>query len=473
MTVVQKRRLLETAIKKREVSDSRKIESYRPHDGSHRGMPDDGQAPFHKNNQRIRILTGGNQSGKTLGGLVESIRYALGIHPDKRIKVPNRGRIIAGLGFEEGANQNIVPKLMEWIPKGSFSGSPRRNQAGVPVEFRFVNGSVINILSAEQDKKVFEGWTGDWAWIDEPCPKHCFEGTRRGLLKSRGDLWFTMTPLSEPWVFNDLYHPAQVGERDDVGLFTIDMWDNCIENGGYLPRESIEEYIKDLDVDSLEARIHGKFKFLTGRVYPDYDPKIHVVPQFDIPRDWDVWEGIDPHLRKEHAYCQWAISPEGVVYVCNEIWEKLTIPQLADEIHRLRRGKRIVRTVIDSSSETPDSIYRVTPRKMLQDYGISTKLASKHGNVMPGILKMREMLKLEEVSTGDKLPRFFVMDHCKRHQKEFLNYVFDTRDTEYLVKDSPRKIYDDMMDLDRYFMVEDPLRVRERSPVLVNEYRYG
>ena len=101
-------------------------------------------------------------------------------------------------------------------------------------------------------------------------------------------------------------------------------------------------------------------------MYAEFDPKVHVVPRFDIPRDWPVWDGIDPHLRKPHAYCQWAISPDGDIYVVNELYEACTINQLADKILELRRGKNVVCTLIDTSSEAPDAVHRLTPRRMLE-----------------------------------------------------------------------------------------------------------
>jgi len=460
-------------VEKEKARNARKIDYYKPHTGDWRGHPEDGQLAFHKDQSRVRLLLGGNQSGKTLAGsIVEAFWHALGIHPYRQIKVPNRGRIIASLGFEEGAYQNIIPKLFEWLPKGALKRQPRNNQAGIPAHWEFINGSEFNILSGVQDPKVFEGWTGDWAAVDEPCKRDIYEATRRGLLKAAGSMWFAMTPLSEPWIFNELYQPSLCGERPDIGIFTIDIRDNAMSNGGYLPDEVIDDFEKDLPEDVREARIHGKFRFLSGRVYPEYNPNVHIVPSFDVPSSWVVWDGIDPHLRKEHAYTQWAINPDKEIFVCNEIYAKLTIPQLADSILKMRKGMNVVNTLIDSSAETPDSIYRVTPRRMLEHKGIRTRLAKKYDNVYHGIHVMKDLLTPRMTSTGEERPMFFVMEHCKRHQKEFLNYVHDTRDTEYVIKDKPRKIFDDMMDLDRYFVVEGAHNNLDVKPIRNNSFKY-
>lgn len=467
--------MLKMLIDKREAEKSQRLSRYKPHSGAWRNKPDDGQAAFHKSGKRIRCVLGGNQGGKSISGVIEALWTVLGIHPHQKIKVPNHGRIIASLGFEEGANQVIIPKIYEWLPKGVLKGEPRRNQNGVPVGWEFQNGSSFNILSGQQDVTVFEGWTGDWAWIDEPPKKEIYDATRRGLLKTAGKLWMTLTPLREPWLYNDLYQPWTEGEREDIDFFTIDIWDNCIENGGSLPREAIEDFVKDLDPEDRDARIHGKFRFLSGRIYPMYDPAVHVVPWFRVPAHWPVWDGIDPHLQKEHAYCQWAINPdEEVVYVCDEIYSKVTIPAFAEIIKEKRKGKNIVHTLIDWSAETPDAISRETVRRALERCGVRTSLAKKMNNVDHGIQVMRDLLTPKADSLGRLRPRFYIMDTCRRHCKEFMNYVQDDRSTEYIIKDKPRKIWDDMMDLDRYFVVENPLeKLHAARAVRVNEFKYG
>jgi len=454
----------------------RKLDAYKPHSGAWRGAPNDGQLAFHKSDTRVRLLLGGNQSGKTIAGVVEAVWTALGIHPYRRVRVPNRGRIVASLGFEEGAGQVIVPKIYEWLPQGSLLRTPRNNQAGIPAHWEFVNGSVMNILSGEQETKVFEGWTGDWAWVDEPCRKDIYEATRRGLIRQKGRLWMTMTPLQEPWLYNDLWTPAVTGDRKDISAFIIDTYDNCKDNGGYLDREEIEAFEKDLPEDLRETRIHGRFRHLSGRVYGEFDPSVHVVKAFKIPDHWPIYEGIDPHLKKEHAYCQWTVNPkEGDIYVIAEIYAKLTIPDLARAILKMREGRRVVRTLIDTSSETPDSISRQTPRRVLEQHGVRTRCVNKNEkSVMHGIHVMRDRLTIRENVLGEKKPSYYVFDTCRRHIKEFLNYVWDDRDDDYSVKDRPRKIYDDMMDLDRYFVTENlNFDGEERGPVKVSNVLYG
>ncbi len=58
-------------------------------------QPQDHQKPFHESKKKLRLISGSNQSGKTISSTNEGIQISLGIHPTKKIPVPNKGRVIA------------------------------------------------------------------------------------------------------------------------------------------------------------------------------------------------------------------------------------------------------------------------------------------------------------------------------------------------------------------------------------------
>ena len=64
---------------------------------------------FHKTTKVGRILRGGNRSGKSVAGTVESVWRATGRHPFLNThEVPTRGRIVT-VDREAGINQIIIP----------------------------------------------------------------------------------------------------------------------------------------------------------------------------------------------------------------------------------------------------------------------------------------------------------------------------------------------------------------------------
>jgi hypothetical protein len=73
----------------------------------------------------------------------------------------------------------------------------------------------------------------------------------RGLIDFRGRAWLTLTPISEPWLFDEI-----VGKADGkkVWFTTGDIRDNP-----YLSEEAIQDFESKLLPEEIEARIHGKF----------------------------------------------------------------------------------------------------------------------------------------------------------------------------------------------------------------------
>ena len=57
-------------------------------------VPHDKQYLFHKCDSKVILYIGGNRSGKTTGGAVETIYRAMGRHPYKKVTpAPTRGRV--------------------------------------------------------------------------------------------------------------------------------------------------------------------------------------------------------------------------------------------------------------------------------------------------------------------------------------------------------------------------------------------
>src|SRR3954470_3584819 len=71
---------------------------------------------FHTSGKVGRLLRGGNRSGKSVAGVVESIWRATGRHPYQRTHdVPIRGRIVT-VDKDAGIEQIIKPLLAQWTP---------------------------------------------------------------------------------------------------------------------------------------------------------------------------------------------------------------------------------------------------------------------------------------------------------------------------------------------------------------------
>lgn len=332
----------------------------------------------------------------------------------------------------------------------------KNNSAGTPSKIIWSNDSITHLMSTEQDDMVFEGTTIDYAWCDEPLRRSIFVALKRGLMAKSGLFWMTCTPLDEPWIYDELYMPG-LSKTDP----NIEIFEGATSENLTLTQKQIDDFKKILTSDEIEARFYGKFRHLSGRVFKEYSPEKNKVPSFDIPPHWPVWCAIDPHRNKQNAALWLAISPQGKKYICNELYHKCTIYELAEFVNDISSQYNIVQTLIDTSAQE-DGWNKVSAREMLVEKGIFTKLAQKKNQKDSGLVLINQLF-----NSGD----LFVMEHCLRTHRELINQVYkkNKRDDQ-IVLEEPEKKWDDITDCLRYILVErpnyeGPAKIKERGPV--------
>jgi len=409
----------------------------------------------------VRLLTAGNQSGKTHCGAVEAAHYALGSHPYRTVRVPNRGYIVSAASMKEGIEEIIVPKIRSVVGSNDIKNIKNSSQ-GMPSKIIWRSGSVTNLMSAEQDDGVFEGKVVDWAWMDEPQRKNIFIGLKRGMLTTGGHLWMTCTPLDEPWIYEDIYIPGKEGNDPDIMVF-----EGSSDENRFILEENKEEFKKHLTEDELQARWYGKFRHLAGRVIKSYDPAKHRIPSFNIPTHWPVWMSIDPHRGKPHAVLFLTVSPDGIKYICNEIFVNCSIEQLAQHILDVSSQYNIVKRVIDTSAQEA-GWEKESAREILERCGVRGLILAQKKN-----LKNSGIIMINQGFSSDQL---FVMEHCVRTHRELQNYIYKKNKRDHqIVIEEPEKKFDDMMDCLRYTLVERPkyrtARVKQVGPIYVRGVR--
>lgn len=396
------------------------------------------QPEFHgADTAEVRVVFGGNRSGKTTCGAAEAIAHAIGHRPwlkksdphyivknaaGNPIPVPNVGRIIIE-NFEVNVQQTVHPKLMEWAPQGAIEGW-QKNARGVPVLYKFRCGSVIHVLSNDQDDRAFEGPSGHWAWFDEPTTHRKFAGIRRGLVDYDGICWLTMTPLAEPWINDTLVSKANDADGR-IRVFYYSIWDNCVTNGGTLSVRAIMSFLEDVPEEERQAREHGIPLHLAGLVFPEWRPQApFYVPEFRIPEEWPRVCVIDPHPRKPIAVLWAAISPDNIIYVYRSLFDRKlrTVADVADRIHELEDwGENVVLRIIDTSANEEERTSGETVAEQFQQHGIVCVDAYKR-NKDAGINAIREALKIR----GDwHKPGLVVFNTCSEVKQNFLNFVWE------------------------------------------------
>lgn len=226
----------------------------------------------------IALARSGNQLGKTTMGLVDCIYRCLGGHPYQLVKAAPIEAWIVVVSWEQslGIQQklwNLLPKDAiepdtEFIPGKGFKGK-------VPI-VRFRNGSILRIRTVNQGALALAGSTIDYVLIDEPPPQAIWSELVPRVMRNRGRIRVTLTPIGAPlgWlrdlvdkkIVTDLHFPLTVENTTPLGGRPL------------LEEEDIRRMESQILPMERRQRIHGDWDagFSEGRIFSGFDPEAHV-----------------------------------------------------------------------------------------------------------------------------------------------------------------------------------------------------
>ncbi len=421
-------RKLETAAKKPNVL------SYIPNSPIHQ--------EFHESKKVGRILRGGNRSGKSVAGTVESVWRATGRHPYYTTHdVPTRGRIVT-VDNDAGIKQIILPLLKQWIPpseliNGSWEDSYKTS--GKLLTLR--NGSTIELKTHQQETESFAGVPLHWCWFDEEPPKAIFNECRLRLIDYNGCWYMTMTPVEgQDWIFDRFINST----AKNVDMFEVDIEDNP-----HLNKEALALLDDDLDEDEKKVRRQGIFVPKGGLVLKEFDYNRHVIKDNDLlPKAWAIYVSIDHGFNNPTAILWHAVSPNNDVVTFKEIYKnKTVIAVYAAMIKEINMEFGITPKLYmgDPSMAQRNAITGTSALSEYRRHGIPLMQAKR--DVEARINKMNEYLKYD---------KWHITEQCPNTIKEARGYAFKIFTSPKIadrnnVKETPNPKNDHAMDSAGYF----------------------
>lgn len=326
----------------------------------------------------------------------------------------------------------IIPEMYKWFPRGRYKAI----KDGKTFEYHWETdtGWKIFIKTYDQSPETFESALIGLCVFSEPPPEQIFNAIPARM--SLGGLrLMEMTPLIEAaWIFDELI------EDDKAEVIYADLEDNCREHGrrGRLKHSDIDLMIRDYDFEQIEARAHGRFVHLTGRVFKIFNENVHIVDRRPVMQGEQVWFTMDPHDAKP-PFCQWwAVSStndfrcimEYPAYEPRRGYEtvketNLTISEHAEVILEIEKdfNYKPVRRIMDRYFGA--KAYGNTQRTVQQTYadaGIRCSLAPD-ANVEHGHAEIRELLKYDQGNPGRK-PKIVWEEHCENSIRAMRHYKY-------------------------------------------------
>lgn len=382
-------------------------------------------------------FAGGVVHHNTTIGTIIAFSVLFGYWPwnKKKIHFPhNKPRKIRYIGqdWEKQISKVVIPEMEKWWP-ANRSVAKKKNNQGIEATWNdTLTGGTIEIMSNGQESDLHEGWSGDLIVYDEPPKRPIRVANARGLIDRNGRELFCMTLLKEAWVAREVIKAVDADGIPDKTIFNISG--DIANNIGFgITQEGVDQYIKTLTEDEIEARIKGIPSYMSGLVYPAFDRRVHLCNRFKIPLDWIIDISIDIHPREKQAVLFCAVSPKGNKYLVNEIWEHGDGKWVAEEIVRCikhcnyRVGSVIIDPLSKGDSNNENTVFDKI-QMVLWSYGISLMTASKDKN--SGILEIKNHLK-----GPNNEPSLFIFNDLVRTIFEIEGYTYDKETQKPIDKD--------------------------------------
>jgi Terminase large subunit, T4likevirus-type, N-terminal len=290
------------------------------------------QEVAHQCNALIRLMLGGNRSGKTTWAATEVSRAVTGQDPWGKWPTSDGNFIIVG---KDGSHIGKVmyPRLFlqrrnfllirdletgmfrSWRPWDAIDQErkdearpagpliPRRfvkevswysKKDNIPRVAKLVNGWELYFYSSEADPPG--GFPADGAWFDEEILRgsEWTEEVMARLVDRQGRFIWSATPQNATEELFNLHVQAQ----EEAGSLNpgVQEWIIHIDQNAYMPAESREKFkerMRRRGEESYQVRVEGKFAIEGFRVYPEYGD-IHRCKRFAIPDEWTIWVIVDP-----------------------------------------------------------------------------------------------------------------------------------------------------------------------------------
>jgi hypothetical protein len=448
-------------------------------------VPNKMQYGAHRCSARTILYCGGNRAGKTTFGAMELSYHLTRKYPewypiDRRFKKPIKA-VVSGTSFAI-VNRVIEPKLLAYLPRDYYT--IKRTAQGYLSRINCIDGSTVDFLTSEMDDMMYESADWDFAWMDEPQQKRKWQGVQRGLVDRKGREVITFTPLTEPWMKEELVDKAD-GKR--IALFTVNIRDNtqAMDGTPILSEEAIAEFEATLPEDVRETRIDGKFFHLRGVVYKEFGEQHISTWTYEYPNP--VICVLDPHDRVPHHVIWAFVDRQDDIFVDFEFEKHIELDELAKQILAIEkaRGYNVRKRIIDPN-------FGRKPSKVGTNYTVIQEL-SRNGcpfyegqdNIELGHMIIRDYLHFDRkkpISATNKPKLFFHRERVPKtissmrnlQYEEWMGKTAGEKDAKEVEKDKENHGADDVRYLcitrPRFRNLYDPARKAEDSEFTASPY---
>lgn len=286
-----------------EIKRTCKLEIYDP-SGTTSGRIHHKQLEFHRvgASKSMRLLAGGNRTGKTVAGCAEDTFHLTGRYPGwwegRVFRHPVRWWVASET---DEVTRNIDQVMLlgpihdigsGLIPKDDILSITRKSGITdavdtVQVKNKYGGASELQFKSYAQGRRKFQGASRHGVHLDEEAPLDIYRECQQRVLDVSGLLYMTMTPLQGMTETCMMFYGDQLAGSKIRARIDMTWADNP-----WLDPETVAELEADLPAYELEARRDGRPQLGSGRIYPFSHAQVVCEP-FEIPATWPRGVGLD------------------------------------------------------------------------------------------------------------------------------------------------------------------------------------
>ncbi len=426
---------------------------------------------------RVRILMGGNRTGKTELGAYEVTCHLTGLYPhwwqgrrfekNVRVWVAGESSKVVKETLQVKFFGNIGQPGTGLIPKDCIIRTT--NKAGVPdaietglIKHALGGNSELTFKTFEQGRESFQGAEIEIAWGDEEGPLPIHTEMLMRTMTTDGLIIWTFTPLKGLTELILHFLPDGSIDSKPVGATLTNItWDDA----PHLSPAVREEMINQFPIHEREARRAGVPMLGSGAIYPVAE-SVFVIDPFPLQQYWRHCFALDVGWNRTAALWLAGNPDTDEWFVYSEHYQGEQKP--VEHAEAIKGRGAWIPGVIDPAARGRSQADGISILSQYQDAGLTLSIANN--TVEAGIFKVWTML-----STG----KLKVFNNCTNFLKEFRLYRRDD-------KGKPVKQNDHLQDCCRYAIMSGLQRAEtimtsghadyhdyDRSRGRVNSERYG
>jgi phage terminase large subunit len=374
------------------------------------------QRAFHGNPAKYRFFGGGWGNGKTSAGCGEAFALAVefpGCTGLVARKTRPELRATTQHQFFNGGGGRIET---DWtgIPKQLIRGWNKTEQ-----RLELINGSIIHFWPLDDPDKLSNLNLG-WFLIDqgEEVAEDMFQMLKGRLRQQNaprcGIILFN--PNGHDWIWRRCKN--RLTKEPESELIHATPFDNP-----NLPRDFMDS-LMGMPRAWIERFVYGSFDVLSGQIWPEFDPDVHVIKPFLIPEWYEMVESIDHGRRNPTSVLEVMYANIHGHDYAFAVYEHLKAGQLvgyhAEKILRIREelARWPIYTVIDASAAQQDPNTGRSVMDEYMDYGVLTVPSGRH--LAARINRVADWLRLDprvpHPITGrfrpEGYPRLYIFETC-------------------------------------------------------------